>query len=284
MPADRTTRPDDKIVTVRDLAAQIPHGASIAIPSNGTGVAIAATFELIRAGTGDLRLFAIPTSGLQADLLIGAGAVSHIEFSAVSLGEFGMAPRFRDAVETNAIVYRDATCPAMHAGILACAKGIPFIPLRGVIGSDIVAHRPDWRVIQNPMASDADRLLLIPAIRPDIALFHAPLADRLGNVWVGTRRELITMAQASRKTLVTVEEIVDGSLLDDPVRKAGVLHGLYVTAVAPAPHGAWPLSLPGHYAADGDAMRAYAEAAKGAESFREHLAQLLTACDTDSAR
>ena len=70
--------------------------------------------------------------------------------------------------------------------------------------------------------------MLLPAIKPDVALLHAPMADRFGNVWIGRQRELATMAHAAEKTVVTVEKIIDGNLLDDPVLAAGTLPGFYV--------------------------------------------------------
>ena len=87
---------------------------------------------------------------MQADLLIGAGCVETLETSAVSLGEFGLAPRFTAAILAGSIRMKDATCPALHAGFQAAEKGVPFMPLRGLIGSDVLAHRPDWKVIDNP--------------------------------------------------------------------------------------------------------------------------------------
>ena len=77
--------------------------------------------------------------------------------------------------------------------------------------------------------------MLLPAIRPDVALFHAPLADRDGNVWIGRDRELATMAHAAAKTVVTVEKLHDGNLFDDPWLAAGALGGFYVEAIAVAP-------------------------------------------------
>ncbi len=107
---------------------------------------MAATRALIRRGVKRLHLVALPTSSLQADLLIGAGCVETIETSAVSLGEFGPAPRFTAAVMAGTIRIKDATCPALHAAFQAAEKGVPFMPLRGLIGSDVLAHRPDWKV------------------------------------------------------------------------------------------------------------------------------------------
>ncbi len=185
----------------------------------------------------------MPQAGFQADMLIGAGCVAVVETSGVTLGEYGQAPRFREAVSTGLVTIRDSTCPAIHAGLQASEKGVPFIPLRGILGSDLQAHRDDWRVIDNPFAED-DEILLLPAIQPDVALFHAAVADRDGNVWIGVRRELMTMAHASRRTLVTVEEIAEDDLLADDRTAAGTIPALYVTAIAEAREGAWPVGSP----------------------------------------
>ena len=122
---------------------------------------------------------------------------------------------------------KDATCPALHAALQAAEKGVPFMPLRGLIGSDVLKYRDDWKVIDSPFGND-DPIVLLPAIKPDVALIHAPMADRFGNVWIGRQRELATMAHAAEKTIVTVEKIHDGNLLDDPVLAAGTLPGFYV--------------------------------------------------------
>jgi glutaconate CoA-transferase subunit A len=218
----------------------------------------------------------VPTSGLQADLLIGAGCVTTLETSAVTLGEFGPAPRFTAAVKEGTIAILDATCPAIHAGLQAAEKGIPFMPLRGVLGSDLVKHRPDWRVIQNPFAeADEDPILVLPAIRPDAALFHAPRADRFGNVWIGPRRELMTMAHAARQTLVTVEEVVDGDLLAEDEAAAGTIPALYISAIAEARSGAWPLAFHDAYGADAAELADYARLARTERGFAQYLARSL---------
>jgi glutaconate CoA-transferase subunit A len=261
-----------KLADLDGLVAHIVDGCLLAIPSDSSGVAMAATRALIRRGIRDLHLVLVPTSGLQADLLIGAGCVATLEGAAVSLGEHGLAPRFREAVERGAIDMRDATCPAIHAGLVAAEKGVPFLPIRGILGSDVLRHRSDWRVIDNPFAEGDDPLVLVPAIRPDVALFHAPMADRNGNVWIGTRRELMTMAHAARVTLATVETIVDFDLLRDEKLASGTIAHVYVTAFAMAERGASPLALAGYYAADGAQLAAYAEQARTADGFDRYLA------------
>ena len=166
------------------------------------------------------------------------------------------------------------TAPAIHAGLQAAEKGIPFMPLRGVLGSDLVRHRPDWQTIDNPFAED-DPILLVPAIRPDVALFHAALADRHGNVWIGVRRELMRMAHAAGTTLVTVEEITDADLLADDRTAAGTIPALYLSAIGRAARGAWPVGLRGCYPPDREHLRRYAELAGDAAGFARYLAEFV---------
>jgi len=258
--------------TVDEALTCIGDGCLLVVPREVSGVPMEATRALIRRGIKGLHLVALPTSSLQADLLIGAGCVDTLETSAVSLGEFGAAPRFTAAILAGTIRMKDATCPAVHAALQAAEKGVPFMPLRGLIGSDVLARRPDWRVIDSPFGND-DPIVLLPAIRPDVALLHAPMADRNGNVWIGAQGELLTMAHAADKTVATVEKIVDDDLLDDPVLRAGTLPGFYVEAIAVAPRGAWPLPLPDHYGADDAHLAEYVRMAATAEGFASYLRQ-----------
>ena len=258
------------IRTLDEALAPIVDGCMLAVPRESSGVPMAATRALIRRGVRRLHLVTLPTSTLQADLLIGAGCIETLETSAVSLGEFGPAPRFTAAILAGAIRMMDATCPALHAQLQAAEKGVPFMPLRGLLGSDVLTHRLDWRVVDNPFGND-DPIVLLPALKPDVALFHAPMADRMGNVFIGAQRELVTMAHAAAKTIVTVEKIHDGDLLHDPLLATGTLPGFYIELVAVEPRGAWPLPLPDHYAIDGAHMSEYARLSTTAEGFAEYL-------------
>jgi glutaconate CoA-transferase subunit A len=260
-----------------DALAIVTDGCMLVVPREVSGVPMAATRELIRRGVKRLHLVALPTSSLQADMMIGAGCVETLETSAVSLGEFGPAPRFTAAIISGEIKMKDATCPALHAGLQAAEKGVPFMPLRGLIGSDVLKFRDDWKVIDSPFGHEssgqADPIVLLPAIEPDVALFHAPMGDRFGNVWIGRQRELATMAHAAKRTIVTMEKIYDGNLLEEPALAAGTLPGFYIDSVLVAERGAWPLGLPDHYAADAGHLADYARMAATAEGFAEYLAR-----------
>jgi glutaconate CoA-transferase subunit A len=250
------------------LAQRIADGSSLALAPDYSGCALAVVRALIRRGARDLHLIGVPQLGFQADLLIGAGCVRSVETAAVTLGEQGPAPRFVAAVKAGAIAIRDATCPAIHAGLQAAEKGLPFMAVRGVLGSDLIAHRPDWRVIDDPFGHGP--ILLVPAIRPDVALFHAARGDRHGNVWIGVRRELMLMAHAAASTLVTVEEVTDDLLAEDE-SAAGTIPALYVSATEQVQQGAWPIGLRRHYPPDHEHLRHYAELARSDEGFARYL-------------
>lgn len=255
------------------LAARVPDGAFVALPPDNSLCPVALVRALIRRGVRDLHLLGVPISGFATDLLIGAGCVARLTTSAVTLGEAGLAPRFTAAMKAGSLRLTDATCPAVHTALQAAEKGVPFMPLRGMIGTDLLPQRPDWTVIDNPFADTPDPIVLIPALVPDIALIHAAMADRHGNVWVGRRRELATIAHAARATLVTAERIVEGDLMEDERLAPGVISSLYVSAVAVAERGAWPLGLLDLYPADATHLDAYARAARSDEGFHAYLAE-----------
>jgi glutaconate CoA-transferase, subunit A len=253
------------------IAAEIPDGACVGLPPDYSLVAMAVVRSLVRRNAKHLRLIGVPVLGLCADILIGAGCVREIESNAVTLNEAGLAPRFTAAAEAGTLKVIDATCPMIHSGLQATEKGVPFLPLRGVLGSDLVPEHPHWKTIDNPFASGRDPILLAKAIVPDVALFHARWSDEAGNVWVGRRGELATIAHASKTCYVTYEELKAGDMLEDEILAPGCIGSVYVTAVAPAPCGAWPLGVPGTYDIDDAHLLHYARLARTDEGFRRYL-------------
>lgn len=257
-------------------------GTVVALMKDTSGPPLALAGAVIRRGVRNLHLLCVPTGGLVADLLIGAGCVATVEGGGVTLGEHGPAPCFARAVKSGAVRPLDTTCPAVYAGLQAGEKGIPFMPLRGLIGSDILTHRGDYKVVDNPVApaGEADPVVLVPALRPDLALIHAPLADRDGNLWIGRDHELRIMAHAARRTVATAEELFEGNLAADPLRAAGTIPALYVDAVAVAPRSAQPLGMAGLYDEDPAAIAAYVRAAETAAGFRDWLDRFLAGGDS----
>jgi len=254
--------------SVEALAAEVPDGATLALPPDNSLPSVALAKALIRRGVRNLNLIGVPVSGFATDILIGAGCVASVQTSAVSLGEAGFAPRFSAALRAGTIKMIDATCPAMHTMLQAAEKGVPFIPLRGLIGSDILAHRPDWKVMPNPFAAEGeDPIVLLPALNPDFVFFHALMADEEGNVWVGRRRECATIAHASKRALVTVERVVPGNFLEDERLASGAINATYIGGIAIAERGAHPVALLDEYGFDGAYVSDYARMARSEEGF-----------------
>ena len=251
---------------IDELAALVPDGASVTVnKGDEPDVPMALAHALIRRGVRGLHVVTLPTaafpvSGMMVDLLIGAGCVASVETSGISLHELGAAPRFTQAVKSGRLKVLDATCPAVYASLQAGAKGQPFAPLRGLIGSDLIRHRPDWRVIDNPFADGGDPIVLLPALNADIAMFHASRADAEGNVWIGRDRDRLLAAHAANTVLVTVDEQVPGSFFDDDATAAGALPAHYVSAMSLVPGGCRPMRPDG--SVDLDAVRRYQRAAQ----------------------
>ena len=147
--------------------------------------------------------------------------------------------------------------------------GVPFVPTLGYAGSDVIKRRPDdFTIAANPFAPD-ERIVVAKAINPDVGIFHGLKADRAGNVLLRKGGEELLLIQASRKVIVTVEEIVDK--LDPEVSHARFIPSLYITAVVHAPFGAHPTAAPGYYGADEEQLREYLAASTCDEAFGAYL-------------
>lgn len=263
-----------KYIDFEELVQQIPDNCHLAMVYEHDGFHSGAPLDVIRAlirrGTRGLRILCVPVNGMTADLLVGAGCVDEIEFGALVIGEHGLPPRIEAAARAGSVRLRDTTCPAILNGLLATKLGVPFLPVTGILGSDLVNTHPEWRVLSNPYQSE-EIVLIVPALAPDVALFHAPFADRRGNVWVGRRGDIILMAQGARKTLVTVDEIVDYDLMADSTKSCGTLSHVYIDGLCERPRGCWPMGLGSAETRDAEHIAEYVRLAATDEGFQEYL-------------
>ena len=160
------------------------------------------------------------------------------------------------------------------------------MPLRGILGSDLYKNRNDWSVINNPMSSKTndEKIVILPAVQLDILIFHASKADVNGNVQIGRRRELATLAHASKKVFVTVEEIVDEDFFDCELKAAATLPSLYVDGISLARNGAWPCGLTGKYQPDYEELKTYAFAARNKDTFESYMKGFLNSENLQAAQ
>ncbi len=226
--------------------------------------------EIIRQGKKDLRLVdREPAIGF--DLLIGAGVASSVRFAMLGFELFGFALNFRRAAEAGKIEIIEDTCGAVINGLRAAAMGIPFIPIRGIFGSDLLKigiQGGNYRVTKDPFTGED--IVVVKAIEPDIALIHAQRADIYGNVQIwGGRFEDVWKAKAAKKVIVSAEEIVDHEVIRLEPYKTTLPYP-YVEAVVHLPTGAYPTSCYGVYDADYEHIENYAQAVKD-NKFQEYL-------------
>jgi len=239
-----------ELLSLRDaVAGLVRPGDTVALEGFTHLIPFAAGHEVIRQGIGELTLIRM-TPDLLYDQMIGCGLAKRLVFSWGGNPGVGSLHRLRDAVERGwprPIELEEHSHAAMAHAYAAGAANMPAAFFRGYVGSDLAAVNPNIRFIDCPFT--AERLAAVPAHRPDVAIVHAQKADREGNVLlegiVGVQKEAVL---AARKSLVTVEEVVDALPRTSP--NAVVLPSWTVTAIAVAPGGAKPSYAHGYYARD----------------------------------
>jgi len=227
------------------VATLIHDGDAVAMEGFTHLIPFAAAHEVIRQNRKDLTLIRM-TPDLIYDQLIGAGCAARLVFSWGGNPGVGSLHRLRDAVEhqwPRPLQIEEHTHAAMANAYVAGAANLPFAVLRGIAGSDLPKYNDRIGSIACPFTGEV--LAAVPAIRPDVAVIHAQRADRKGNVLLtgilGVQKEAVL---AARRSLVTVEEIVD-DLQAGP--NACLLPHWAISAVCEAPRGAWPSYAHGYY-------------------------------------
>jgi glutaconate CoA-transferase subunit A len=220
------------LVTLEEAAAAVPDGASVGIARFSP---MALIRKLVELGRKDLHVIGVPVGELAVDYLIGAGAVRSLETSGVDFGEHGFAPNFTRAVEEGRLRVIDSSCPALLMALQAGASGIPFTPVPGLIGTDLLARRADWKLVDDPF-HPGRRIVLVPALVPDFALVHALRADPRGNAVTTTKNDDRLLIQAARRVVMTVEEITPDAL-ESLAPSEQVIPSAYIDLLAEAPAG-----------------------------------------------
>ncbi len=269
--------PYHKLLTLSEAVARyIPDGSSVAL-----GLALeplipfAAGHELIRQGRRDLTLIG-PISDILFDQLIGAGCVSRVIAAWVGNVSEGLGHNYRRATEHGQpcrLVVEDHSNYSIGLALLAGSLGVPYIPMRSLLGSDIARDHPSIRPAPSPL--DGTPTLLVPALQPDVAIIHVQRADAEGraHVWggLGICEEA---ALAAIGVIYTAEEIVPaGVILSDPNR---VLAPAFKTlAVVHTPGGAHPAPVQGYYNRDHAAFAEYHERSRTPEGFAGWLRETI---------
>jgi len=262
-----------KLTSMTDAIAQyVPDGSSVAI-----GLALepfipfAASHEIIRQQRRNLTLIG-PISDILFDQLIGAGCVDKVKAAWVGNVSEGLAHCYRRAIEQSiphSLVTEEYSNFTIGLALLAGSLGVPYIPTRSLLGSDLPRQNPAFSQQQSPL--DASPLLLVPALQPDVTIIHVQRSDIDGNAHLWGSLGICEEAMlAARNVILVAEEIVSREIiLSDPNRVVGP--SFKVRAVVHEPWGAHPSAVSGYYNRDHQYYHEYHKRTRATEGFQNWL-------------
>jgi len=201
---------------------------------------ISACREIVRQGKKDLTICTF-VGGIDVDILIGGGCISEVKASFVGMEVFGMAPNYRKAIEAGLIKVSEESEATIALGLKASYLKVPFMPLKGMIGTDFSKVRDDIKQFEDPLGSGT-QLMAFPKIDLDVAIVHVNYCDEFGNaniegaVWLDD-----DMAKTAKKTIIICEKLVETEDIIHLPRRAQIPMQS-VEAVVKVPFGAHPTS------------------------------------------
>ena len=275
-----------KLMSVSDAVSRfVADGATIGMGGQSIGrCSMAIAHEIVRQGKRDLTLVGCNLS-LSMDIMVGAGLVRRTENGTGSLERFGTTFRWRYAIEQGLIEVDDYSHLGMASRFLAGSLGLPFMPSKSLLGTDILNKKSfddakPFELIDNPW-NPGEPVVLLPALTPDVSIIHAQKADEFGNVVIeGFTTQEPEMTKASKAVIVSCEEVVSA----DEIRRnpdRTTIPYIFVDAVVEQPFGAYPTSVYRHYEHDEEHLRQYQVAARaGGEAYQDYLKEYIYDCET----
>ena len=282
-----------KQMTMREAVSRfVPDGSSVVLGCQlEQMIPFAAGHEIMRQKRRGLTLVG-PISDILFDQMIGAGCVERVIAAWVGNVMMGSAYNFRRAVEEEGLKVTDMTNFSVALALQAAAMGVPFLPTRTALGSDVARKNEFFAEMESPFATNdvgrspstgteripaeggratpqTHKLHAVKALHPDAAIVHVQRADAEGNAhcW-GNFGIMLEAVKAARRVIVTAEEIVAPEVIaSDPNRT--VIPGFLVSAVVEAPMGAHPSPVQGCYNRDDAYFRQYHEQTKTKQNFKQ---------------
>ncbi|MDP7100096.1 MAG: CoA-transferase [Rhodospirillales bacterium] len=254
----------------------VPDGASIVLGAAlENAIPFAATHELIRQGKCDLNVVA-PISDISTDMMIGTGCVAEVTGAWVGNVSGGMGHNFRRATEhgePRPIKVHDYSNFTIGMAFFAGAYGLPYVPVKSILGSDIIKSNPQIKLAENPFVDEPDPVALVPALKPDVAFLVVQRADRAGNSHIWGSTGLTQEASiASEKIIVLADEIVEPEVIaSDPSRV--LIPGFGVNAVCHIPAASHPSPLIGRWKRDNAFFHHYHQETREPDGFKRWVGE-----------
>ena len=258
-------------------------GATVGIGGQSIGrCSMALAHEIVRQDKKELTLVGC-NMALHMDVMVGAGLVKRTECGTGNLERFGTALRWRKAAEEGRLEVVDFSHLAMALRFLAGSLGVPFMPTKSLLGTDILNKKSfdgekPFALVDNPW-DQGEPVVLLPALNPDVAIVHAQKADEMGNVLIeGFTTHEPEMIKASRSVIVSCEEVVSSDeFRSDPERTT--IPYIFVDAVVEQPWGAYPTSTYKYHEHDEKHLRHYQSCARaGGKAYQEFLETYIYGC------
>jgi glutaconate CoA-transferase subunit A len=269
---------EDKRITLKEAAKLIPDGAHIFWGGFGfQRPPMAFAHELVRQGKSNLTIYTCG-SEMDIDILAGAYVASRFELAFFAIEGIGLAPNIQRRIREGAVEIEDYTNLAMALRFFGGALGVPFMPLKSMLGTDLLAktrfRTKKAEVITCPFTGE--KVALVPSIRPDFSIVHVSRVDKEGNAQIdGIKGEDVEGARAGKKLIVLAEEIVDSEFIRWQPDQT-VIPNIYVTHVVECPWGAYPMMVYNYYDYDMEHIRMYYEQCKTEEGWRKYCEEYIT--------
>jgi len=255
-----STQPSSKVTNLEKAVSLIKNGDKVALGGAlSLREPVSIIREIIRQEKKDLHLIG-NAHGIDVDMLCGAGSVGTAEVTYVGFEfDFGIALNYRKVCESGKVKVLENNCVTLINQLRASAFGLSFVAQKSFGGTDILKLHPEFKMIKSPF--NGEKVVLVPPIRPDVALIHAQYADTLGNIRIEEPfASDIILSRASEKVIVSAEKIISP---DDMSSLKPNIPYFEITAVVEAPYGAHPTSCYPNYAYDREHMAEYVKATKG---------------------
>ena len=269
---------EDKRITLKEAVKLVPDGAHLFWGGFGfQRPPMAFAHELVRQKKRNLTIYTCG-SEMDLDILSGACVVSHLELAFYAIEGIGLVPNIQRRIREGAIEIEDYSNLAMALRFLGGALGVPFMPLKSMLGTDLLAKsrfKPKKaEVITCPFSGE--KVVLVPSVRPDFSIVHASRVDIEGNAQIdGIKGEDVEGARAGKKVIVLAEEIVNSEFIRARPDQT-VIPNIYVTHVVECPWGSHPMMVYNYYDYDFQHVRMYYDQCKTEEGWRKYCEEYIT--------
>lgn len=274
----------DKRMTVDDIVDQLHDGMTIGIGGWATRrKPMALVRAIARSNLKDLTLMA-GYGGPEIGMLAASGKIRKLVFAFATLDHFPLEPHFRNARQAGALEVLELDEGLYHWGLRAAAMGLPFLPSRIGIGTDIIKQSGfDFQFVKSPYG-EGEELVAMPALKPDVALIHAHRSDQRGNLLTLSVDPLFDelLVRAADKSFATVEKIVTTAELDMKHNsRYNLVERAMITGIAEAPLGAHPTSAAPDYQLDLQHLKTYVDSAASPEAWAEYKARYIDVTEAE---